>query len=78
MDPQRAENVVTNDGTTMRIIAQSCAKPSAWTRQSEVVNDQRADMALIERDASEERGVADVEELVSGKLRCQNLSSFID
>ena len=43
--------MITNDGTTMRIISQASAKPSAWTRQSEVVNDQRADYALIQRDA---------------------------
>lgn len=31
IDPTRAENVITNDGTTMRIVAQSSAKPSACT-----------------------------------------------
>jgi hypothetical protein len=37
----------------MRIIAQSSAKPSAWTRQEEVVNDHRAEKALVKRDALE-------------------------
>jgi hypothetical protein len=50
----------------MRIIAQACAKPSAWTRQTEVVNDQRAEIALIERDAADERGFIDPEEASPG------------
>ena len=50
VDPDRAENVITNDGTTMRIIAQTSAKPSAWTRQIEVVDDHRAETALIQSD----------------------------
>ncbi|RFN44900.1 hypothetical protein FIE12Z_10881 [Fusarium flagelliforme] len=37
----RAENTLLNDGTTMRILIQSQAKPSAWTRQREVVVDDR-------------------------------------
>ncbi|KAK4221372.1 hypothetical protein QBC38DRAFT_513609 [Podospora fimiseda] len=37
----RAENVLLNDGTTMRILAQTQAKPSAWTRQKEVLVDDR-------------------------------------
>jgi hypothetical protein len=45
-DPDRAENVVTNDGTTMRILAQASAKPSAWNRQKEVVTDDRAKTIL--------------------------------
>ncbi len=32
VDPTRAENVLTNDGTTMRIMASSAGKPSAWNR----------------------------------------------
>ncbi|KAK5942982.1 hypothetical protein PMZ80_003987 [Knufia obscura] len=40
VDPERAENVVTNDGTTMRIMAQLSAKPSVWNRQKEVVSDE--------------------------------------
>lgn len=39
VDPTRAENVLTNDGTTMRILAASAGKPSAWNRLKEVVND---------------------------------------
>ncbi|KAL0938569.1 uncharacterized protein CTRU02_205179 [Colletotrichum truncatum] len=37
----RAENILLNDGTTMRILAQSMAKCSAWTRQKEVVVENR-------------------------------------
>ena len=40
--PLRAENVVSNDGTTMRIMVQKEAKPSAWTRQREIITDERA------------------------------------
>ncbi|KAF2151443.1 hypothetical protein K461DRAFT_280233 [Myriangium duriaei CBS 260.36] len=39
VDPQRAENVITNDGTTMRIVAEASGKPSAWNRLKEVVGD---------------------------------------
>ncbi|RAL08768.1 hypothetical protein BO97DRAFT_480426 [Aspergillus homomorphus CBS 101889] len=46
VDPDRAENVVTNDligvdtdGTTMRILVQSMGKPSAWSRQREIVHE---------------------------------------
>ncbi|KAG9960506.1 hypothetical protein KCU61_g6435, partial [Aureobasidium melanogenum] len=52
-DPDRAENVVTNDGTTMRILAQASAKPSAWNRQKEVVTDDRA-KSILERQELEE------------------------
>ena len=45
-DPGRGENVVTNDGTTMRILAQNSMKPSAWNRQTEILLDNRADDAL--------------------------------
>lgn len=38
---ERAENTLLNDGTTMRILIQSQGKPSAWTRQKEVVVDDR-------------------------------------
>ena len=38
-DPARAENVLTNDGSTMRIMVQSMGRPSAWSRQKEVVED---------------------------------------
>ena len=41
IDAQRAENVLTNDGSTMRIIVQSMGKPSAWSRQKEIVLDDR-------------------------------------
>ncbi|KAF2442344.1 hypothetical protein P171DRAFT_314280, partial [Karstenula rhodostoma CBS 690.94] len=39
IDPDRAENVITNDGTTMRILADKNAQPSVWNRQPEIVND---------------------------------------
>ncbi|EME41203.1 hypothetical protein DOTSEDRAFT_55095 [Dothistroma septosporum NZE10] len=39
IDPSRSENVLTNDGTTMRIMVQSSGRPSAWSRQKEVVTD---------------------------------------
>lgn len=52
IDPDRAENVVTNDGTTMRIMAQTSAKPSVWTRQKEVVIDDRAGAILLEQEAA--------------------------
>ena len=42
IDPERAENVITNDGTTMRILSEKNATPSAWNRQPEVVTDDRA------------------------------------
>ncbi|TAQ87233.1 hypothetical protein B7494_g4480 [Chlorociboria aeruginascens] len=42
IDPERAENVITNDGGTMRILVQSMGKPSAWSRQKEIVTDSRA------------------------------------
>ncbi|KAH7165330.1 hypothetical protein EDB81DRAFT_852234 [Dactylonectria macrodidyma] len=39
IDPNRAENIVTNDGTTMRIVAELTGKPSAWNRIREVVKE---------------------------------------
>jgi hypothetical protein len=39
IDPERAENVITNDGTTMRILAEKSASPSVWNRQREVISD---------------------------------------
>lgn len=39
VDPNRAENVITNDGTTMRIVTQAAGKPSAWNRLKEVINE---------------------------------------
>lgn len=41
VDNERAENILLNDGTTMRILTQSTGKASAWTRQREVVIDDR-------------------------------------
>lgn len=39
IDPNRAENIITNDGTTMRIAAELTGKPSAWHRIKEVVKE---------------------------------------
>ncbi|KAJ1324608.1 nucleoporin GLE1 [Microdochium nivale] len=37
VNPSRPENIVTNDGTTMRIVAELAGKPSAWSRIKENV-----------------------------------------
>lgn len=74
IDPQRAENVVTNDGTTMRIMAQKSATPSAWTRQNEVIIENPATAVL---EANAEKAKAEVhlieeqlaEEAVEGEQR---------
>ncbi|KAK0556571.1 hypothetical protein OC844_005813 [Tilletia horrida] len=39
VNPERAENVITNDGTTMRILAQKMNKASVWRQLKEYVND---------------------------------------
>ncbi|KAK0549212.1 hypothetical protein OC846_004166 [Tilletia horrida] len=39
VDPERAENVVTNDGVTMRILAQKMKKASVWRQLNEYVTD---------------------------------------
>ncbi|KAG7294217.1 hypothetical protein NEMBOFW57_004287 [Staphylotrichum longicolle] len=52
VNPNRAENVLLNDGTTMRILAQTESKPSAWTRQREViVNEDTAEAVKIARES---------------------------
>jgi hypothetical protein len=48
VDEQTPENVVTNDGTTMRIMVQKSGNPSAWTRQKEVIVSQPATAVLVE------------------------------
>lgn len=53
IDPQRAENVLTNDGSTMRIMVQSMGKPSAWSRQKEIVVDDRAQILEAEEGSAE-------------------------
>ncbi|KAI1321093.1 hypothetical protein F5Y16DRAFT_417104 [Xylariaceae sp. FL0255] len=58
VDDQRPENVVTNDGTTMRIMAQKSATPSAWTRQKEVITSNPATIVLEE---NARKAKADVE-----------------
>jgi hypothetical protein len=59
VDDQRPENVVTNDGTTMRIMAQKTATPSAWTRQKEVVGVQTA-TAVLETNAAKAKEEAEL------------------
>ncbi|KAK0556572.1 hypothetical protein OC844_005814 [Tilletia horrida] len=39
VNPNREENVLTNDGNTMRLTAMIAGKPSAWTKQTQVVID---------------------------------------
>jgi len=60
IDPTRAEIVVTNDGTTMRIIAEKGATPSVWSRQPEVVTDNGAAATLHRHKL--EQGVDEIEE----------------
>ncbi|KAJ5986739.1 hypothetical protein N7451_011104 [Penicillium sp. IBT 35674x] len=57
IDPNRSENVVTNDGTTMRIMAQKSGTPSAWTRQKEVLVE---DPATVILEAKAEKAKAEV------------------
>lgn len=61
IDEQRPENVVTNDGTTMRIMAQKNATPSAWTRQKEVVVGKQPTAVLIENAEKAKAEVALIE-----------------
>ncbi|KAI0147799.1 hypothetical protein GGR57DRAFT_475869 [Xylariaceae sp. FL1272] len=65
VDDQRPENVVTNDGTTMRIMAQKAAKPSAWTRQKEVITSQPATIVLEENAKKAKAEVALIEEALA-------------
>lgn len=59
IDPGRAENVITNDGTTMRIVAETSGKPSVWNRIKEVVNEgPTANQDLLE-DAEEDSAAAE-------------------
>lgn len=57
VDPERAENEITNDGTTVRILIEKRAQPSAWNLQPVVVRDKRG-AAVLNRlkiqDAGEE------------------------
>ncbi|CAI6340662.1 unnamed protein product [Periconia digitata] len=61
VDPKRAENVLTNDGTTMRILSEKSNAISVWNRQREIINDDRAekvtkkDKADAIEDGSEEK-----------------------
>ncbi|KAI8633210.1 hypothetical protein F5Y19DRAFT_294110 [Xylariaceae sp. FL1651] len=65
VDDQRPENVVTNDGTTMRIMAQKTATPSAWTRQKEVITSQPATVVLEENAKKARAEVALIEEAIA-------------
>ncbi|KAJ9115970.1 hypothetical protein QFC22_005113 [Naganishia vaughanmartiniae] len=39
VDPERAENILSNDGTTMRILAEQTGKPSVWNQHKEYLED---------------------------------------
>ncbi|KAJ9108615.1 hypothetical protein QFC19_002333 [Naganishia cerealis] len=39
VDPERAENILSNDGTTMRILAEQTGKPSVWQQYKEYLAD---------------------------------------
>ncbi|KAI1181656.1 hypothetical protein F5B17DRAFT_436517 [Nemania serpens] len=65
IDDQRPENVVTNDGTTMRIMAQKSATPSAWTRQREVITSQPATIVLEENAKKAKAEVSLIEEALA-------------
>lgn len=39
VDPERAENILSNDGTTMRILAEQTGKPSIWNQYKEYLAD---------------------------------------
>lgn len=63
IDPLSCENVVTNDGITMRIMAQKDARPGAWTRQREVITDDRvAESIKEEQIADPDQAKADLNE----------------
>lgn len=65
IDEKRPENVVTNDGTTMRIMAQKAATPSAWTRQKEVISGQTATAVLEENAKKAKEDVKLIEEALN-------------
>lgn len=64
IDESRPENVVTNDGTTMRIMAQKNAIPSAWTRQREVIVGEQATAVLEENARKAKAEVALIEKII--------------
>lgn len=57
--------MVTNDGTTMRIMAQKNATPSAWTRQKEVIEAKPATAVLEENARRAKAEVALIEEALA-------------
>ena len=55
---------MTNDGTTMRIMAQKNATPSAWTRQKEVVVGAQATAVLEENARKAKAEVALIDKVI--------------
>ncbi|KAK0528577.1 hypothetical protein OC835_004614 [Tilletia horrida] len=53
VNPERAENVITNDGTTMRILAQKTNKASVWRQMTEYINDGVLSTVNTEHDPSQ-------------------------
>ncbi|KAJ9115968.1 hypothetical protein QFC22_005111 [Naganishia vaughanmartiniae] len=63
----RPENVLTNDGTTMRIVAKVLGRPSAWLRQDEVLfDDERLEEAKAAKEV-DSQGVDAPEAIEAGK-----------
>jgi hypothetical protein len=75
IDEQRPENVVTNDGTTMRIMAQKNALPSAWTRQKEVIVGKPATAILVENARKAKAEVKLIEEELADEEAATGTSS---
>lgn len=65
VDPERAENIITNDGATMRILVQSMGRPSAWSRQKEIVADDLPEIEN-EQDTEPERAVEKAKPTTTG------------
>ncbi|KAJ9108617.1 hypothetical protein QFC19_002335, partial [Naganishia cerealis] len=63
----RPENVLTNDGTTMRIVAKVLGRPSAWLRQHEVLfDDERLKEAQQIEEAEGDDEVAETPQVLEG------------
>lgn len=78
IDEQRPENVVTNDGTTMRIMAQKNALPSAWTRQKEVIVGKPATAILVANAKKAKDEVKIIEEELADEATAAGTSSCHD
>jgi hypothetical protein len=78
IDEQRPENVVTNDGTTMRIMAQKNALPSAWTRQKEVIVGKPATAILVENAKKAKAEVKLIEEELADEEAAAGMSPCYD